>query len=129
MNVRINLHGLITLIFIVLGIVIGLLQQGKAPIWYLALGIILYGGTVFLISNRREAQEADKRFIISPQLRLLYMRILVGAHLAFVFLIVGEFLFVQWDLLLQAAYFVVAIIFALVIPFVVLTSSSASTKP
>lgn len=128
MSVRVNIHGLITLVSIVVGIIIGLLQQGRLPIWYLLIGVILYAGTVFLISNRREAQEADKRFVITPQMRLLYMRILIGAHLAFIFLIIGEFLVVQWDFLLQIAYFVAATVFALVVPFVVLTSTSTSAK-
>ena len=127
-NVRVNIHGLITLVSIVVGVVIALLLQGRVPIWYLLIGVILYAGTVFLISNRREAQEADKRFVITPQMRLLYMRILIGAHLAFIFLIIGEFLIVQWDFLMQIAYFVVATAFAMVVPFVALTSTSTAAK-
>jgi len=128
MRIAVNLHGLIAVVGIVVAIVIGLFQQGRVPIWYLLIGILLYAGIVFLISNRREAQEADKRFILTAQTRLLYMRILIGAHLAFIFLIVGELLVVNFEFLLQVAYFVVAIAFAMIVPFVILTSSSTTEK-
>lgn len=120
-NIRINIHGLVSIIAIIIMIVVAILEGAAAPILYVVLAVVLYAGTVFLITNRQEAQAEERRYIVSERQQLLQLRVLFGSHIAFVFLIIGLLFFQSRDFVTQAAYFVVAIVFAMIIPFIVIT--------
>jgi hypothetical protein len=119
MDIKVNIHGLIAMVLIAVMVILALIYRETAPILYVALAVILYLGTVVLINNMRETQAEDKRRIVAQSRQLLQIRVLYGAHIAFFLVILG--LFLSLDFLMQIVYFVGAIVFGMLIPFVVVT--------
>jgi hypothetical protein len=121
MKIRVNYHGLVAIVFITIMVVGLLFQQFRLPIViHAVISIIAYSAIVYVVTSRQERQLQDKRYIVSESTQLLQLRLLFGAHLAMIFLLVG--VFIPLSLVLRVVYFVVAVAFAMLVPFVVITS-------
>ena len=124
---KINFHGLASIVGVIAMLIFSLIKGQASSLIYVILAVVLYIGTVFYITRQREEQADDHRLIVSKSTQLLQTRILYGAHIAIVLLVIGLLLPLN-NLLLELTYFVVAIIAAMIIPFIVITRSDAKTK-
>lgn len=115
--IKISYHGIFCIAVIALMLI--LLATGMTSMLYAVFAIVLYAGTIFYVTRQQESQAEEPRLIVSEAQQLRQMRILFGAHIAFIFLIIGAFLSLEFGS--QLIYFIVAIIFALLIPFIIVT--------
>lgn len=116
---KINYHGLFCIVAIALILVVLATSMTSVSVLYVVFAIVLYAGAVFYIMRQQETQSEDPRTIVSDSQQLRQIRILYGAHIAFIFLFVGTF--VDLAPISQFTYFIVSITFALLIPFIIVT--------
>jgi hypothetical protein len=123
-KMKINVHGLVAVVIITILIVATIFSGNDwTKIIYSIVTILLYAGTVFLVTRQKEVQAEDKRLIKSRTDEFNLFRILLGAHLAAVLALLG--LFLPIESLFRIVYLLVAVIAGLGVPFIVLQRGDA----
>ncbi len=110
MTLRVNGHGVFGLAAIIAMFGIALSRGWNIPWLYFVASIVLYAIVVISLSLLIESGEPDADLL----------RPMIGAHLAFVFLVVG-LLFDFQSFFVSLGYFVASIAMGVVIPYLVLS--------
>jgi hypothetical protein len=118
MNVSLNKHGLVAIVFVVLILLLTLIKAQQIEfLAYGGIAIILY--TFFIFRNIRSQEQllSDKRRIISAQDHLDIFRQLVGWHIMAGLALLG--FFVPLSDITLAFWLVVSIIAGVGIPYII----------
>lgn len=121
-NFKINVHGVIALVLVLMLIVVALLKGSTAALVYAAVAILVYSFFTFQSVILDEKMKNEKRKIITAEERFNVFRRLVGLHLAAGLAVVG--LILPFPGFLALAWLIVAAIAGLGIPYLVLQRQS-----
>ena len=141
MQLRLNVHSIVGFFATLVMVLIAYLQNWKIAWAYFLLAIVMYSVAVTALSVALEIieeHEADdlRRGIVDKDTRrnavmsTYYLRLLLGAHFAFIFLVMGMVILPGPDQTwTYAGYFIASIALGVAAPFLILTTRSKKKKP
>jgi len=125
-NLKLNLHGVVGILFVLLMFGIAFVLHWNIDWWYFVIALVLYSGAIILLTRAEEAETTQ------TTLSLIF-RYLLGCHLALLFLAVGLLLHFQsyiipsiaggGQLPFRAVFFLASVAGGLAIPFLLLKIS------
>jgi amino acid transporter len=126
MNFKVNMHGVVALLLIVVIIFATALFGSTAKAIYAIIALVLYAFFVFSLIVYREDRAEDKRLIVSRYDEFQTFRTLIGAHLFAAFVILG--LALPGEIVILLPYLAVAIIAGFGIPVIVIQRSEDASR-
>jgi hypothetical protein len=125
-NLKLNLHGVVGILFVLLMFGIAFVLHWNINWWYFVIALVLYSGAIILLTR------AEEKGATTETGQLLIFRCLLGCHFALLFLAVGLLIhFPNYTLFgyhgsdndIKPSYFVASVVGGLAIPFLLLRIS------